>query len=146
MQRNGKDIEQPQCWVYDAGDGWKIFAGKTDEDNDLLSLRFARPNEHWFHVNGMPGSHVILRAPDGVQDAKADKALIEKAAAVAAWHSKARNGGRCSVSTTLAANVSKERGAKSGLVTVSNVKNIKVKPALPETADDASLMDSKAIN
>ena len=136
MHRNEEDTTIPNCWVYDAGDGWTIYAGKTDEDNDLLSTRFARPGEHWFHVNGMPGSHVILRAPENVQNTQADKGLIEKAAAVAAWHSKARNGGWCSVSTTLAANVSKERGAKPGLVTVSNVKNIKVKPALPGQAND----------
>ena len=130
MHRND-DIVMPNCWIYDAGGGWRIFAGKTDEDNDLLSTRFARPHEHWFHINGMPGSHVILRAPEGMSDTDADRTLIEKAAAVAAWHSKARNGGWCSVTTTLAANVFKERGTKPGLVTVSNSKNIKVKPALP---------------
>jgi len=136
MNRNEQDTGMPNCWIYDAGGGWTIYAGKTDEDNDLLSTRFSHPSEHWFHVNGMPGSHVILRAPDGVQDVKPGKALLETAAAVAAWHSKARNGGWCSVTTTLAANVSKERGAKPGLVTVSNAKNIKVKPALPGLAKD----------
>ena len=131
MPKNEKDISPPKCWIYDVGDGWSIYAGKTDEDNDLLSTRFARPNEHWFHVNGMPGSHVILRAPENDSEAQADRKLIETAAAVAAWHSKARNGGWCSVSTTMAANVSKERGSKPGLVTITNSKNIKVKPALP---------------
>ena len=134
MRKNNEESVQPKCWTYETSDGWKIYAGKTDEDNDILSLRFARPNEHWFHVNGMPGSHVVLRPPEGNSDAKADKKLLETAAAVAAWHSKARDGGWCSVTTTLAANVSKERGAKPGLVTVSNPRNLRVKPSLPTEA------------
>lgn len=131
MQNKEHTKTEPKCWIYDAGDGWKIYAGKTDEDNDILSTSFARQNEHWFHVNGLPGSHVILRAPDDNSDPT--KELIEKAASVAAWHSKARNGGRCSVTTTLAKNVSKPKGAKPGLVEVTNIKNIKVKPALPSS-------------
>ncbi len=134
MHRNENEIAMPKCWIYDAGDGWSIYAGKTDEDNDILSLRFARPNEHWFHVNGMAGSHVILRPPEDNPAAAADKKRLEMAAAVAAWHSKARNGGWCSVGTTLAANVSKERGAKPGLVCVANERKIRVKPALPGEA------------
>ena len=84
MHRNENEITIPKCWIYDAGDGWSIYAGKTDEDNDILSLRFARPNEHWFHVNGMAGSHVILRPPEGNPEATADKKRLETAAAVAA--------------------------------------------------------------
>lgn len=132
MRRNENTEAIPKCWIYDAGNGWKIYAGKTDADNDMISTRFARPNEHWFHVNGMPGSHVILRPPAETPDAAADKSLIEIAAAVAAWHSKARDGGWCSVSTTLASNVTKERGAKPGLVNISNFKNVRVKPGLPK--------------
>jgi len=129
---------QPKCWVYDAGDGWTIHAGKTDEDNDILSLSFARQNEHWFHVNGMPGSHVILRPPEGQEELVPERRLLEMAAAVAAWHSKARNAGTVSVTTTLARNVSKPKGAHAGLVEVCAVKNIKVRPALPATAADAN--------
>ncbi len=120
----------PKCWVYKTPDGWLIYAGKTDEDNDLLSLRFAHAGEHWFHINGMPGSHVLLRAPEGTENSEADKTLLEKAAAVAAWHSKARNGGWCSVSTCLAQNVSKPRGTKPGLVEIASSKLLKVKPSI----------------
>ncbi len=121
---------EPKCWKYEVR-GWKIMAGKTDEDNDMLSLETAKPDEHWFHISGLPGSHVILRKPDDDENATADKHLMETAAAVAAWHSKARNGGWCTVNTTLARNVSKPRGAKPGLVEIRDVKSIRVKPALP---------------
>ena len=44
-------------WKYDLGDGWEAWAGKTAEDNDLLSLRVATPEDFWFHICGMSGSH-----------------------------------------------------------------------------------------
>jgi predicted ribosome quality control (RQC) complex YloA/Tae2 family protein len=47
-----------------------VLAGKTDDDNDYLSLKLAHPNDYWFHVRGMPGSHVILRAKDNEEPAK----------------------------------------------------------------------------
>lgn len=138
MPRKINNEPIPDCWEYAAGDGWTIYAGKTDVDNDILSTSFARPDEHWFHVNGMPGSHVILRKPEGNETAVADKRLIEMAASVAAWHSKARNGGWCSVSTTLAGKVSKPRGAKPGLVEIKGSRNIRVKPGLPQISEENS--------
>lgn len=109
-------------------DGWEALAGKTDADNDLLSLKTARPNDLWFHVHGLPGSHVILRGPEGEQPTND---LIKAAAAVAAWHSKARNAGMVPVSCTEAKHVSKPRGAKPGSVCIKREKTIKVRPALP---------------
>lgn len=120
----------PKCWIYETEEGWRILAGKTDADNDLLSLHFARPGEHWFHINGLPGSHVLLRAPQGESNQSADKSLLERAASVAAWHSKARNGGWCTVTTCLAQNVSKPRGSKAGLVEISSSRTLKVKPSI----------------
>ncbi|MCC7299568.1 MAG: DUF814 domain-containing protein [Verrucomicrobia bacterium] len=122
-----KQIE-PDVWTYTLSEDWKASAGKTDADNDLLSLRTARANDLWFHVHGLPGSHVILRGPEG---AIADSATIKQAAAIAAWHSKARAAGIVPVSCTEAKNVSKPRGAKPGTVTIKREKIIKVRPALP---------------
>jgi len=123
-----REIPEPKTWQYTLADGWTVYAGKTDEDNDLLSCHFARPQDYWFHVSGCPGSHVILRGPD---DATASKELLQAAAAIAAWHSKARNGGNCSVDCTLARYVSKPPRTPAGLVTISNSKTIRVRPGLP---------------
>ena len=60
----GEEI-QPDCWEYELPGGFEVLAGKTDADNDLLSLRTSKANDLWFHVRGLPGSHVILRHPDG---------------------------------------------------------------------------------
>jgi len=119
----------PDCWRYELPDGWEVLAGKTDADNDLLSLKTAKANDHWFHVRNLPGSHTILRHPDG---GTPDKAVIKIAAAIAAWHSKARNAGIVPVSCTEAKHVGKPRGAKPGSVTIRREKTIKVRPALPE--------------
>lgn len=120
--------EEPDVWKYTLPGGWEALAGKTDADNDQLSLKTARANDLWFHVHGLPGSHVILHGPEGVA---ADSATIKQAAAIAAWHSKARSAGIVPVSCTEAKNVSKTRGAKPGSVCIKRGKTIKVRPALP---------------
>ena len=74
----GRDV-QPDCWIYDLPDGFEVLAGKTDADNDMLSLKLAAPQDLWFHVRGLPGSHVILRHPDGQ---KPDSAAIKQAASI----------------------------------------------------------------
>ncbi len=121
-------ITEPDVWKYALPGGWEALAGKTDADNDLLSMKTARANDLWFHIHGLPGSHVVLQGPEGEA---ADNAIIKQAAAIAAWHSKARDAGIVPVSCTEAKNVSKPRGAKPGTVTIKREKTIKVRPALP---------------
>ena len=117
------------AWSYELADGWQVLAGKTDADNDILSLKLAGPHDWWFHLHGQPGSHVILKAREGLEPGKE---VLQAAAAVAAWHSKARGAGVVPVVCTRAANVSKPRGAKPGTVSIKNEKIIKVRPALPQ--------------
>ncbi len=119
---------QPDFWKYDLPDGFEALAGKTDADNDLLSLKVAAPNDLWFHARSLPGSHVILRHPDGETP---DNATIKLAASIAAWHSKARHAGIIPVCYTEAKHVGKPRGAKPGSVTIKREKVVKVRPALP---------------
>jgi predicted ribosome quality control (RQC) complex YloA/Tae2 family protein len=124
-----KNIRDPDCHRYALEDGWEVLAGKTDRDNELLSLHTAHPNDWWFHVNGVPGSHVILRHPESID---APVALLKTAAAIAAWHSKARAAGTVSVHCARAAQVHKARGAQTGTVQVRKGKILKVRPALPQ--------------
>lgn len=105
-----------------------VLAGKSDADNDRLSLKLARPNDWWFHVRGMPGSHVVLKARPGEDP---DRTTLKKAAAIAAWHSKARSGGVVAVSGTLARYVTKPKGAKAGTVQIRKEQVFKVRPAIP---------------
>jgi predicted ribosome quality control (RQC) complex YloA/Tae2 family protein len=108
--------------------GFRVLVGKTDRDNDTLSLKIAGQDDHWFHVRAMPGSHVVLQSPDGVEP---DRRTLEAAAAIAAHHSKARNAGVVPVSCTRARHVSKPRGAKPGTVEIRKETILKVRPGLP---------------
>jgi predicted ribosome quality control (RQC) complex YloA/Tae2 family protein len=120
------DLELPPDVIdYRLPGDWQVLAGRTDAANDHLSLRLARPNDLWFHIRGMPGSHVVLRVPRG---AAPDRATRELAAAIAAYHSKARTGGTVAVTCTEARNVSKPRGAKPGTVAVQKESVVKVRP------------------
>lgn len=121
----------PRVWSYTLPGGHRVMAGKTDVDNDRLSLKVAGPNDWWFHVRGMPGSHVVLVMADGRIP---DRNTLNQAAAIAAYHSKARGGGVVAVSGTLARHVSKPRGAKAGTVQIRKERKFRVRPALPELA------------
>jgi len=113
---------------YELPGGWQVLVGKTDVDNDLLSTHVAEPDDWWFHVRGLPGSHVILRAIKGCEP---DKETLKRAASIAVYHSKARNAGVTPVSCTLARNVSKPRKAKPGSVQIQKEIVLKVRPSLP---------------
>lgn len=106
-----------------------MLVGRTETDNDRLSLQVARPMDWWFHVRGLPGSHVVLQGPEGQEP---DRATRERAAAIAAWHSKARTGGIVPVSCTRARYVTKPRGAPPGTVQIRKEVVLKVRPARPD--------------
>jgi predicted ribosome quality control (RQC) complex YloA/Tae2 family protein len=114
---------------YALPDGWQLFAGRTDAANDYVSLKLARARDRWFHVRGMPGGHVVLRVP---ADREPDRATLERAAGLAAFHSKARTGGVVAVSMTEGRHVSKPRGAKPGTVEIRKETVLKVRPLRDE--------------
>jgi len=114
---------------YELPDGWQVFVGRTDAANDFVSIKLARPLDRWFHVRGMPGGHVVLRV---LADREPDRATLERAAALAAYHSKARTGGVVAVSMTEGRHVSKPRGAKPGTVEIRKETVLKVRPLADE--------------
>jgi predicted ribosome quality control (RQC) complex YloA/Tae2 family protein len=118
----------PAVHAYELPGGWHVWAGRTAQDNERLSLKVARNDDWWFHLRGMPGSHVVLFVRDGVEP---DNATVKAAAAIAAWHSKQRAGGTVAITATRARFVSKPRGAPLGTVSIRKEVKLKVKPALP---------------
>jgi predicted ribosome quality control (RQC) complex YloA/Tae2 family protein len=119
------DARSPRLIEYALPGGWRVLVGKTERDNDRLSLEVARPDDWWFHVRGMPGSHVVLQGPPGEES---DRATLKRAASIAAWHSKARTGGLVAVSATRARYVTKPRGAPPGTVQIRKEEVLKVRP------------------
>jgi predicted ribosome quality control (RQC) complex YloA/Tae2 family protein len=123
---------------YTLPGGWTVLVGRTDADNDRLSLHLAKPNDWWFHIRGMPGSHVLLQARPG---ADPDRATLKRAAAIAAYHSKARTAGLVAVSCTRARFVTKPREAPAGTVHIRKETILKVRPEVPQAS---ALADGEA--
>ena len=116
---------KPRILFYELPGGWKVLAGAADADNDYLSTEIAAPDDWWFHTDGVPGSHVILRAQ---ADREPSRDTLRQAAAIAAYHSKARNAGIVPVHCTRARFVKKPRGVKTGTVQVAKGTVLKVRP------------------
>lgn len=107
-------------------EGFEVLVGRGSEDNDHLTFEVADPHDLWLHVGGgTPGSHVLVKNPD---KAEVPRAVIERAAQLAAWYSKARGAPRVEVHYCRAGDVVKPRGAPAGLVELARWKAIKVKP------------------
>lgn len=114
--------------------GFEILVGKAATDNDYLTFRVAEPHDLWLHVaGGTPGSHVVIRNPER---GAIPSDVTERAAALAAWYSKARNAARVEVHVCRAADVKKARGAPAGQVQIARYKSLRVVPA-PFDADGA---------
>jgi predicted ribosome quality control (RQC) complex YloA/Tae2 family protein len=109
-------------------DGFEVLVGKGDSENDVLTFDVAAPEDLWLHVaGGVAGSHVVVRAPE--PPAEVPRAVLERAAALAAWHSKARHARRVDVHVCRVADVSKRRGAPTGEVRLRRWDTIRVAPS-----------------
>jgi predicted ribosome quality control (RQC) complex YloA/Tae2 family protein len=106
---------------YKTQDGLEIWVGRSDEGNDYLTTRMARGNDLFFHLEGYPGSHVILRT-GGRPDAPAQSVL--DACELAVHFSKLKKSGTADVHVAPVKDVKKPKGAKPGLVYVRRGKTI----------------------
>ena len=108
-------------------EGFEVLIGRGDVENDVLTFGVARPGDFWLHVAGPPGSHVVVRNPDELEALPPD--VLEKAAQLAAWHSKARGSrGKVEVHTCRVGDVSKPRGFEPGEVLLRRWESLKVYP------------------
>ena len=107
-------------------DGFEVLIGKGDADNDALTFKVGNPCDFWLHVASLPGSHVIIRNPDKVSEPP--RAVIERAAQLAAFFSKARESGKVEVHFCRVADVSKPRGFAPGKVMLKTYKSVRVYP------------------
>ena len=97
---------------YLSSDGYHLYVGKNNMQNDELTFKFATGGDWWFHAKGIPGSHVILKA-DGNEIP--DRAY-EEAAALAAYYSKSRDNDKVEIDYVEKKQVKKPAGAKPGFV------------------------------
>lgn len=106
--------------------GLTIYIGRDGADNDRTTFEFCKPYELWFHAQQCPGSHVVMKYPN--KNFEPSALEIEETAAIAAFHSKARNDSMVPVIYTQRKYVRKPRKAKAGLVTVEREKSVMVEP------------------
>lgn len=107
-------------------DGWEVLIGKGDADNDVLTFKVADGVDFWLHVASTPGSHVVIRNPDRISEPPRE--VLERAAQLAAFYSKARDGGKVEVHFCRVADVSKPRGFPAGKVMLKTYKSVRVYP------------------
>lgn len=109
---------------YRSSDGFTIFVGRNNHQNDWLTLKFAEKSDIWLHTQTITGSHVIIVA----EGEEVPDKTIEEAAVIAAVNSRGRNSNLVPVDYCLAKFVKKPSGAKPGKVIFTNYKTAFVKP------------------
>jgi predicted ribosome quality control (RQC) complex YloA/Tae2 family protein len=112
-------------------EGFEILVGKGDAENDRLTFEIAAPADWWLHVAGHSGSHVVVRNPDDL--AELPRPVLQRAAELAAWHSKARGAGKVEVHVCRVADVSKPHGFEAGKVQIRRWRAVRVYPKDPDT-------------
>ena len=105
-------------------DGYTVFIGKNNIQNDYLSLKYADKNDYWFHTQKIHGSHIILRT-NGNTDVPNE--VLTKCAILAKENSKASQSSNVPVDYCLARYVKKASGSKPGMVIYTNYKTIYVR-------------------
>ena len=105
-------------------DGFSVFVGKNNKQNDYLTTKLAKANDLWFHTQDIHGSHVILKT----QNEEVPFEVIEKCASIAAYYSKAKSSSNVPVDYTFIKNVKKPNGAKPGMVIYTGQKTLYVDP------------------
>ncbi|WP_162523444.1 Rqc2 family fibronectin-binding protein [Calorimonas adulescens] len=107
-----------------SSDGYDIYVGKNNYQNDELTLRLSSANDIWLHTKDIPGSHVIIKTNgNNITDE-----TLDEAATLAAYYSKARHSSNVPVDYTLKKFVKKPSGAKPGRVIYTNQKTIFITP------------------
>ncbi len=109
--------------------GREVLVGRNNRQNDLLTLKTARPDDLWLHVKDIPGSHVILRRDPSGDFTETD---IVEAAKLAAYHSRGRQSSRVPVDYAPRSHVRKPSGARPGMVIYDHHRTVYVTPEAAE--------------
>lgn len=110
---------------YVSSDGYDIYVGKNNLQNEELTFRFATGSDWWFHAKGCPGSHVIVRRKG--QEELPDR-TFEEAARLAAYYSAGRQQAKVDVDYVQKKQVKKPNGAKPGFVVYYTNFSMSIEP------------------
>ncbi len=109
-KKDRREVSRP--FHYRSSDGYDIYVGKNNLQNDQLTMKMAQGNDWWFHAKGMPGSHVVVKCPDG----EMPDSTFEEAASLAAYYSAGREAEKVEIDYLQKKNVKKPNGSKPGYV------------------------------
>jgi predicted ribosome quality control (RQC) complex YloA/Tae2 family protein len=124
-RKQNKKASLPTPMHFVSDDGYDIYVGKNNTQNDYVTLKLSRSTDIWFHTKSIHGSHAIVRTPDAMD--VPERTYIQ-AASLAAYYSKARNSKSVAVDYTEVKNVKKPSGAKPGMVIYVNYNTIYTDP------------------
>ena len=130
-KKEAKKESKPMHFV--SSDGFDIYVGKNNTQNDYLTLKFANSQDIWFHTKQIHGSHTVIKL--GI-DKDVPKTTMMEAAKLAAYYSKARESSQVPVDYTQIRNVKKPNGAKPGMVIYDNYNTVYVHPQNMEICKD----------
>ena len=97
---------------YLSSDGYHIYVGKNNFQNEELTLHFANGGDWWFHAKGTPGSHVIVKT----EGKELPDRVFEEAGRLAAYYSKNRGSDKVEIDYIERKHVKKPNGGKPGFV------------------------------
>ncbi|MDD6484608.1 MAG: NFACT RNA binding domain-containing protein [Clostridiales bacterium] len=126
-RRDSKKQKQPQAKPlhFVSSDGFDIYVGKNNTQNDYLTTKLANSSDIWFHTKNIHGSHTVIKL--GL-DKDVPKTTLMEAAQLAAYYSKARASSQVPVDYTQIKNVKKPAGAKPGMVIYDRYNTVYVTP------------------
>ncbi|MBU4047612.1 NFACT family protein, partial [bacterium] len=110
---------------YISKDGWEIYVGKNNLQNDFLTFKLASGNDTWLHAKNIQGSHIIIKNKGSKQSLPLGTLI--QAANLAAYFSKAKKDNKVLVDYTLKKHVKKPKNAKPGMVIYSQEKSLWIK-------------------
>lgn len=125
-KKNKKNTQKPRPFEFRTSDGYTVYVGRNNIENDWLTLKSSYSTDIWLHTKFIPGSHTIIKTK-GETDIP-DSTIIE-AATLAAYHSKAKKSAQVPVDYTIIKNVKKPKGAKPGFVIYDYYNTVYVTPS-----------------
>jgi predicted ribosome quality control (RQC) complex YloA/Tae2 family protein len=112
---------------------YHVYVGKDSKNNDMLTTKFAKQNDYWFHARSVSGSHVVLRVENSKE--AIPKSVLQKVASIAGFYSKAKTSKLAPIAYTFKKYVVKNQRHEPGQVTLTKENVFLVRPEIPKDCD-----------
>ena len=124
-KKQKKAVSRP--FHYLSSDGFHIYVGKNNYQNEELTFKLASGNDWWFHAKGIPGSHIIVKT----EGKELPDRVFEEAGALAAYYSRGRGQDKVEIDYIQKKNLKKVPGAAPGFVVYHTNYSLVAAPEIP---------------